>query len=285
MLVLHIGLPKTATTFLQYKIFKRAEGVGFVHRSGGGEAEALCAELRKFAAAKSPKSTEHRRRLGEMLAARARPAPPRCLLVTDENVSVNATDFWKGKGAEPARLARRLGNLRRDLRESYPVLKVILGIRRQDQWLGSRYAESSKNFPGFGQADFERRMREIAAAETLDGPLAWLDYAAVREAFTAALGARNFLMLPMERLTEDPRAALRETGDFLGGIDLVARYAAAEAKGEGLRRNTLSAGEGVWALRSGKEEIRLDPGLAEALRARFAGSGAALAEAAAPGPA
>jgi hypothetical protein len=256
-----------------------------VHRSGGGEAEALCAELRKFAAAKSPKSTEHRRRLGEMLAARARPAPPRCLLVTDENVSVNATDFWKGKGAEPARLARRLGNLRRDLRESYPVLKVILGIRRQDQWLGSRYAESSKNFPGFGQADFERRMREIAAAETLDGPLAWLDYAAVREAFTAALGARNFLMLPMERLTEDPRAALRETGDFLGGIDLVARYAAAEAKGEGLRRNTLSAGEGVWALRSGKEEIRLDPGLAEALRARFAGSGAALAEAAAPGPA
>jgi hypothetical protein len=157
---------------------------------------------------------------------------------------------------------------------------VIIGIRRQDQLLGSRYAESAKAFPGFGQADFERRMRGLAEAEAFDGVHAWLDFAAVQAAFAEALGPENLLLVPMERLADAPHETLGGMGAFLGGIDLLRPYAAAEAKGGGLRRNALSAGDNVWRLRrdEGEAEIVLDPALQAALRARFAACNRLVAE-------
>jgi hypothetical protein len=120
-------------------------------------------------------------------------------------------------------------------------------------------------------------MRAVAEAPELAGPLGWLDFAAMRKTFGRAIGADNLLIVPMERLTEAPRETLAEMGGFLGGIDLVHRYDRAEARGDGLRRNTLSAGENTWRLRSGEDAITLDPGVQAALRARFAAANAALA--------
>jgi hypothetical protein len=277
MLVLHIGLPKTATTFLQHKILKRADGLQFIHRITGRRAAGLCLALKRAAAAHDDaEAATYRRRVTRLLGRLTEPAPD-CVLVSDENVSVHPADFWTGTGADPKLVARRLRRLGRGLDPPLAGLRVIVGIRRQDQWLGSRYAESAKLFPGFGQADFDRRMRAVAEAPELAGPLGWLDFAAMRKTFGRAIGADNLLIVPMERLTEAPRETLAEMGGFLGGIDLVHRYDRAEARGDGLRRNTLSAGENTWRLRSGEDAITLDPGVQAALRARFAAANAALA--------
>jgi hypothetical protein len=280
MVVLHIGLPKTATTFLQHRIFRRARRLRFVHRRTDREADRLCAALRRYTAAASFWAPGLRRRLVAQLAARAGAGPPGCLLLSDENVSVLSSGFWSGKGPVPDRVAARLGALGAALDGRFGPLRVIIGIRRQDQWLGSRYAESAKAFPGFGQADFERRMRGLAEAEAFDGVHAWLDFAAVQAAFAEALGPENLLLVPMERLADAPHETLGGMGAFLGGIDLLRPYAAAEAKGGGLRRNALSAGDNVWRLRrdEGEAEIVLDPALQAALRARFAACNRLVAE-------
>jgi hypothetical protein len=275
MLIVHIGLPKTATTFLQYRIFKPAFGPGFVHRASGEFAEKLCREFRRLGSTAGPAGT-HRQRIRALLK-RGRHAGAPAILVTDENISVHWRHVWDGAGIGPARLAERFARLRRDLADLYPALRVIVGIRRQDQWLASRYAESSKNHPEFGQADFEERMAGIAAAARLEGALAWLDYAAVRAGFGEALGPDNVLIAPMERLGREPRALLAEMSAFVGA-DLLA-CPEHPAAAEDPKPNRLSAAENVWQLRRDGSELRLPEALQAALRARFGATNRTLAAA------
>jgi hypothetical protein len=266
MLVVHVGLPKTGTTFLQHRVLAQAPGIVFVHRGGGPRQARACASFRHFAHASALTAPFHRRRLVTHLRALTGSGP---LLVSDENISVKAAHFWTGGGTGPDRLARRLAGLAADL----GPLRVILGIRRQDRWLASRYAESSRHFPSFGQHDFDRRMAEIAAAPALPGPLGWLDYQAVRAAFAAALGAENLLLVPLERLAAAPEATLDVIGGFLG-IEVP------HGKGQtrpGRRRNTLATGENSWRLRRDRTPLTLAPELQAAIRARFAASNRALA--------
>jgi hypothetical protein len=273
MLIVHIGLPKTATTFLQYRIFKPAFGSGFIHRASGGADEKLCRQFRELGLASSP-ARAHREKLAKLLRRRADQAST--ILVTDENISIHWNHLWDGRGCEPDRLAGRFARLRKNLAHMVPELRVIIGIRRQDQWLASRYAESSKHHPEFGQQDFEVRMVRIAASEKLEGAFAWLDYAAVRDAFVTALGEENVLIAPMERIKQEPRAMLEEMGAFVGA-DLVASYETIPEEAKDHRPNQLSSGENSWQLRKDGSTIRLPPELQAALLARFTKSNRALA--------
>jgi hypothetical protein len=273
MLIVHIGLPKTATTFLQYRIFEPALGAGFIHRSSGTVGEKICRAFKDLNLAPSP-AGRHRHEIKALLAHHA-PATP-VTLITDENISVHWGHLWNETGASPERLAARFGRLRRDLQDKFSVLRVIIGIRRQDQWLASRYAESSKNHPEFDQADFERRIAEIAKSERLEGAFSWLDYAAVRAAFAEALGAENVLIAPMERLTAEPRVMLAEMSDFAGS-DLVASYDAIPTDSKERKPNRLSTGENSWRLRKDNSLLRLPPALQSALLERFADSNRRLA--------
>jgi hypothetical protein len=268
MLIVHIGLPKTATTFLQHRIFPPALGAACLHRKSGETAEKICYAFKSLALSPSPAGA-HRRALKKLLTLRDVPSPS--LLVTDENISVHWGHFWDGRGPTPERLAGRFARLRKDLEEIFPALRVIIGIRRQDQWLASRYAESSKNHPEFCQKDFEARMGRLAKSEPLNGAFAWLDYAAVRAAFIEALGPENLLMVPMERLTCDPHAMLEEMSAFVGA-DLIASYDEIPEEAKGHRPNQLSTGENAWRLRKGGHTLRLPPELQAALLARFADS-------------
>lgn len=268
MLVLHIGLPKTGTTFLQ-GIFQRIPDLAFVHRLMGVEQARLCHGLRTFVRANALVTPLYRRRIEAELAALLDAAAARPLLVSDEDISMTAGSFWRGTGVEPARLARRLIPLGRRLGERAAPLRVIVGVREQDQWLASRYAESSRMFPEFGQADFDARLVRMAKGEPLAGPARWLDYQHVHDCFSRALGPENILLLPLERLAEKPREALADVGRFLGGIDLAARGTGSQP---GRRRNRLSTGENVWRLRRDGTPLYLDPALQAAIRDRFAAS-------------
>ena len=270
MLILHIGLPKTATTFLQHRVFPHVPNLTYLHRVRGPEAAAVCHDFRKFARAAAPLALGYRLRIAAGLRALAPSGPA---LVSDENISVLATGFWTGEGADPDRFAGRLGSAGGLPRPA----KVIIGIRRQDQWLASRYAESSKHFPDFCQADFERRMAALTGAARLAGPFRWLDYRAVRQAFLAALGPGNVFVLPLERLAAAQDETLEALGDFLGSRDFLRASSNPGAGVPGKRRNSLSEGENLWRLKRDGTPLMLAPELEAALRARFAVSNRALA--------
>lgn len=279
MLIIHIGLPKTATTFLQHQIFNRTEGLRFVHRSTGPAGHKLCEAFRNLASAASEEIEEHRqtirRRLLRAKAKSGTSAAP-VTLVSDENISIHWSRFWDGEGSSPRDLARRFADLRHDLADAFPAFRVLIGIRRQDQWLGSRYAESSKSKAEFGQPDFDRRMAEVAAVPRLDGPLAWLDYAGTRDAFAEALGRENVMLLPTERLRSDARTLIDEMSGFIG-VDLRTAYDAIPEASQNRRSNRLSIGKNSWRLRKNNTPLHLAPALERTLRARFAESNRALA--------
>ena len=268
MLTLHIGLPKTGTTFLQRQVFAGSEDPLFLHRRQGPEAEALCRDLRRYVKCPGIVAPFLRRRLRNRLVAIAEAGEVPRLLVSDENVAIGSAGFWTGTGPDPVRVARRIAELLPGER-----IRVLIGIRRQDQWLASRYAESSKRLSGLGQDDFERRMREIVATEVLKGPLAWLDYGSVRDRFAAALGPENVRLVSLERIAAEPAATVHSLEAFIGaGPDQRARSLKPSRQG----RNRLSKGPNTWRMRKGGGVLHLGPEVQAALLARFEEANASL---------
>lgn len=265
MLIVHIGLPKTGTTFLQHRVLAPSPGLDFVHRKYGPEQAAIAWEFRRFADAGPFSHPFRRRRLLRLLrdhAARTGSDPSRPVVVSEENISIMPVGFWRGKGPSPDGLARRLAALGARLDGRLAPLKVVIGLRSPDQWLASRYAESSKHSNAFTQEDFDRRVAAIAGGAPLEGPLAWLDQRRVASAFVDALGAEKVLLLPLERLAGDPAGSLADLGRFLGGVAL--------AKPPSGRSNRLGVGKGVWRMRRDESRLELKPEMAAALRARLA---------------
>lgn len=272
MLVLHIGLPKTGTTFLQQQVFARAADAGFVHRRQGPEAAALCRSLRRYVRSGRFAALLHRRRIRSELAAlsgKSTLPDDRVLLVSDEGISLQPGQFWRSEGPGPRQVAQRIASLMPGT-----GTRVVIGIRRQDQWLASRYAESSKDLIGLDQSDFDRRMHDLARRKVLDGPLAWLDYAAVRQEFSAALGPENLLLVPLEWIGARPEETIRQLEGFCGLTpgDAWALKASRQA------RNPLSKGPNTWRMRRGGKMLHMDPEIEAALRARFAASNETLAQ-------
>lgn len=274
MLILHIGLPKSGTTLLQHRVFARADGLTFLHRKHGDAALRIARDLRAYARAGPITAPWYRRRLAAGIAATAAPGQP--LLVSEENISLSPTKFWSGGDATPQAVAHRLAALEQALDPALRPLRVVLGIRRQDQWLASRYAESSRDFSSFGQADFDRRMRAIAARDRLDGPLGWLDYAALTPVFEGALGPGSLHLVPLETLVADLDATLDDLAKFLGEARLSTGRRTRLKPGK--MRNRLSQGENAWRMRRDGSRLTLVPEIERALRTRFAASNRALFE-------
>jgi hypothetical protein len=128
--------------------------------------------------------------------------------------------------------------------------------------------------PSFDQADFNRRMADIADLDDADPALGWLDYRRAREALAHTLEPENVLLLPLERLSSAPAETFGQLSAFLGGIDLLSEHTAEIVSQPS---NQLSAGSNMWRLRRDGSPLQLDPGLQRALRQRFAASNRALA--------
>ena len=274
MLVVHIGLPKTGTTFLQYRILARTRGVMLLHGSKTVLAERICGELRDYVRAGRLRAPFLRRRLAVSLrhALEMAEAEGSILVVSDENISLRSGGFWRDKGPSPERLARRLGALGRALGPQAGPLRVILGIRRQDRWLASRYAESARHVSGFSQADFEHRMSAIMASSDLAGPLGWLDHHRACTALMGALGADNVHVYRLEKLASKPRKVFADMGRFIGNPRLLRTWKKAQKKTRAAPKNVLSKSNDTWQLRGTSKDIHLTPELSVGLKRRFAPS-------------
>ena len=254
--VLHIGLPKTATTYLQKEVFPTVPAVRYLGIPRG-DLFASPQDLdrgRRTLTACVNRSAEVWEGAGEAVLEEVfgceRAARPRGdVLVSDEGVGRS--------GSRPALLGAHLRALRRRAEVwGFERVRILCVIRRQDHWLASHYAQISDRNPESSQEDFEAMIREtVDPAGDRYGFGMLLDYAALTGAVEDAVGAENLLVLPYERLAQEPVRFLRSVYNFLEAD------APPRREGEPERRNVRSAGGEVWELRPSARErvLRLRP--------------------------
>lgn len=252
MLTLHIGLPKTASTFLQYRVLNRQDRYTYIHSSASSDLEALVRRYVRTSESSVPQLED------DLVAA----VPDGDVLLSDENIPMSPQEPWLGTGPTPRRTARRLARLGRRV----GGVRVVLAIRRQPQWLASRYAESAKRFADFGQADFERRV-ELLCQQRPSGALRWLEYDVAYRELVSHLGRDNVLMHPVELLRDDPALALSRLEGFLGCDGWVEAYhAGAIDMG---RSNALRTGRRQWTMRDHDSVLELPAALEGRARAVY----------------
>lgn len=258
MLTLHIGLPKTGTTFLQYRVFNRQREIQYIHHPRDERFSAVERLLKEYQRARFRRA----RSLAKLIAAQL---PDGDVLVSNENISITADEAWDGGGPSPLRVAERVARLGARV----GGVRVLLGIRRQDQWLGSRYAESAKHFVEFGQHDFEQRVGRLCATP-LEGAMQWLDYGAAFSALADRLGEDRVLLVPSETLLDQPELALERVQRFVGCTSFVDVYRGQLGRDADMRRNVLSVGDNRWSMRGRDDTLTLPDRLMQRVLERFA---------------
>lgn len=258
-IVLHIGLPKTGSTALQYSVLTRLPHVVYVHRSRSAESasllRALCAYVRSRPGDDGGWLAELDGCLNAVIGRVGRLRRDG-LVISNENIAFGADEQWSDTPPSPADVACRLGRWVDHLGVGREHVRILLGIRRQDQWLASRYAESAKHHAHFSQAGFDRRMSELFDSRSGRG-VDWLDYDAVQSQLRAEFGEDGVHLLVAERLRSAPEAALGDLERFLDRDDLLEVYEAELARGASAERNVLSARPNTWTLRGREAELHL----------------------------
>lgn len=254
VLTLHIGLPKTATTFLQKEVFQSSPKLTYVYNVRRGPLEKLLERQQRVSTLRFPTM---RKELEELL-------PSGNVLVSDENISMHVKEPWRNKGPTPATFCKRA----EQLQGVVGTLRVIVGIRRQDQWFASRYAESARLCEDFSQADFDERAERLVKGP-IKGSLKWLDYEKVYSQLSKCLGQENVLLLPMELVGTDPESAIRSLQDFTGAKGWARRHRIRLKQGKIQPANVLSVGGDSWSLKGHDTVLRLGEEPKAAILARY----------------
>ncbi len=230
---LHIGLPKTGTTSLQ-SMLGRAKDVTFVHRHQAKVRQRICAVLRMYM-----HTAEERPSLGRWLEIASQDlnnifetsrTENKCLVVSDENISMTPMELWNWAGSAPEQVCDKLHYFLRDVAKIPGDIQILLGTRDHAIWLASRFAKFgcvNAYKQGFTQHAkenqqlfFEDFLSELAGGRPLVHSLGWLDYKRVSEAFGSAFGARNVKLYSLENLQTHPRETLLDLENFLGTSEL-----------------------------------------------------------------
>lgn len=208
MIIVHIGLPKTGTTFLQYRVFAPAFGRDFYHWKNSEQ-------VRRIRRAIQHRQTGYSE---EMLSAAryfGRKRERRPIIITCENISSQGEGFWAGTGPSPLEVGEQLRSFRDAAGLKPYEFKVLVGVRRQDQMLASRYSQYSLHFEDSSQEDFETRAAAILEATSIQSGHRWLYYDHVWHDLGQIFGPNSVCMYSQEGLSADLPAVLKGFGrDF-----------------------------------------------------------------------
>lgn len=240
-LTLHIGLPKTASTFLQNEIFPALARHVFVDKPctkllrptprgdrGLFFERALAREPGLWAAIGTTL-------LDELLGEEAGERP---VLISDEAIGRAASN--------PLRLAAHLTEIDRLARaRGFEWLQVMVVIREQAAWFASHFAQLSDRRSQSDQAAFEEFVRR--QTDPTDGFYrfgALLQYDHLYKALVGALAPDQVRLLVFEELERNAEDFTAKIERFVG--DALERRTTTERRS----RNVQSAGHGRWMLRA-----------------------------------
>lgn len=246
-LYLHMGLPKTASTWLQDRVFPALDGVttrSVPRTDMFVTAEDRAVEFRIFACVLRRSASVWPEMgdavLRDILGDAARSDLP--LLISDEAIGRAAS--------RPESLVAHLrGFAETAARAGFAPPRLLVLVRRQDYWLASHYAQISDRRRWAGQRDFEAMVTAtLDPARNRLGFGMLLDYGRLHAALVEIVGADGVLVLPYEALAAEPEVTL---GLVLSWLGLPAAQAARLVSTSG-RANVRTEREGalpVWRLR------------------------------------
>jgi hypothetical protein len=205
---IHVGFPKTGTTFLQRRCFPKLKGVHVVRYHQDVGLTGLLRTLWRIVDAYPlfVDMDKHRSEVNQFLQG----VPQDKLLITLESLAGNALRGF-----------RENAQATESLRELFPSAKIILTIRRQDTFLESLYRQflwayydpTIDDFLSFRDHEFINWFRAPPAYPSIN---VWrLDYHVYAQNYAAAFGRENVLVLPQEMLRNDPRTFHVRLADFL----------------------------------------------------------------------
>ena len=213
-IILHVGLHKTGTTFLQERVFPALPDVRFVHplhrpRPNDGPIERFVFEL-LFRNAVCLDFEAHRAAIGAWIEAQ----PESTILISSE-----ALVGW------PFENHCNLSHNAEWLARLFPSAKIWLVVRRQDKWVGSAYAQLIKaglsttierylNADPSAPGGFGRYNDSIYNGPNLDARD--LDWDAFDRHYRSRWGEQAVLTLPFELFTADNEEFLRRFYAFAG---------------------------------------------------------------------
>ena len=266
VLVFHIGLPKTATTFLQYRLFARTIRSGYFH----WKSEKQVLDIMRLAHGEiSERSLRCRRLAAWLRAACERDGPT---LISCENISSGrASPFWEGQGPSPSDVARRLVDLATLAGIAQEDVRIILGVRRQDQMLASRFSQAATTFSGFSQQKFAEAVAAILSGGSAVPAFRWLYFDICKDEIEARLAAGNLFIHTAESVKAEPRQVVDRLGAFCG-YDFLPALDEAMAAGALLTVNRKSIAPDRWRLVDHAEGLSLDGETKAAILAHFDGS-------------
>lgn len=195
---IHVGLHKTATTFLQERLFPSLRDVRFIHplhvsRDGDGPIETFVLEC-FFRNAACIDMEQHARDIGAWLAQVDEPH----LLISSE-----ALVGWPTENH---------GNLRVNadlLHEMFPAAKICLVTRRQDKWADSAISQAFRSgltttperFLNYRDGEFGRCNIGLYHGPNVDARD--LNWEAFDRYYRRVFGEDAVLSLPFERFVHD----------------------------------------------------------------------------------
>ncbi|MDZ7787695.1 MAG: hypothetical protein U5K73_06085 [Halofilum sp. (in: g-proteobacteria)] len=202
--VLHIGLHKTATRFLQRAVFAQLDPERFLVNP-----PALTHALKQ--ALWFP-SDETRRRAREAAATARSEAGDRTLLVSEPGISgdmYSSHEDWR----ENLELVHEL----------FPDATIVYFVRRQSDWLQSAYRQSLVKGPGvpiefflnYREGDFQpRHARILGRARNLNA--LELRFADIYRGYVDRFGAEKVYLFRQEDLKKTPQPVYRRLAESLG---------------------------------------------------------------------
>ncbi|MCP5367812.1 MAG: hypothetical protein H6907_02320 [Hyphomicrobiales bacterium] len=187
--ILHVGLPKAGSTFLQRGVFPRLRDVYDLNTR---DPEALDALIACFRAAEWRQ--DQARKIVDYLTAR----------ITEPILVIS----WEGFAGHPLNGFRANETYATRLKELFPAATVLLVVRRQDAFLESAYRQCLHNYhsqtvrgflnltgDGFGAAQPDRRAANVDVRA--------IDFLAMARRYAALFGQPSVSVLALEQLVKD----------------------------------------------------------------------------------
>lgn len=272
-LYLHIGFPKTATTFLQDAVFPKISSISCFKKPRvqlGDRKERLGTRFYYSPQLWREKGFDL---FSQVLGPKPQGEAKEDVLISDEGFGggITAPHPWipatrprQDRENGPHSTCVHLMELRKVALEwGFSQVKVIMGIRRQDRKLASGYAQVSDKVKGASQENFERWLRRVLdpARGYYEGGGLHHNYYLFWQKITEAVGAENLLVLPLELLQENMSEYLGRLFDFLDLPEEGKHITTSVHENANRKRNARSSSENTWRLREPMNTgLRLRPG-------------------------